>query len=295
MSMSRAASTAATAVVHKTNHHQSSLFKLIGAAWTRAFRCVWMLEELGIPYQIMDHDPGSASVQLYNPSGKVPVLLEYNNSDDAVGNKEEQCFILTESTAINTYLGDCFPESGLVPPHAIASTATHTARYYYDRARYDSTIAFISNELDSQALWAYRKHVAMGQHFGHVPEMADISRAHFDKCNALIAQQLVSPHNDDNNSTHSISATTSGGGSGSGGPYLLGAHFTAADILYIHCLDWAKGLQWHTAWPPHLITYRQLCHARPAYQRTKTLRDEMQMQQKKKQKPNSSNTTTSRL
>jgi Glutathione S-transferase, N-terminal domain len=116
----------------------SSSFKLIGAAWTRAFRCVWMLEELGIPYQILDnHDPGTESVKRYNPSGKVPVLLEYNNS----GAKDaEPCFILTESTAINTYLGDCFPESGLVPPRPAGggdgSSDTSTLR---DRARYDST------------------------------------------------------------------------------------------------------------------------------------------------------------
>ena len=28
-------------------------------------------------------------------------------------------------------------------------------------------------------------------------------------------------------------------------PYLLGEHFTAADILYVHCLDWAESIGWY--------------------------------------------------
>jgi glutathione S-transferase len=257
-----------------------SSFKLLGAAWTRAFRCIWMLEELGIPYQILDqhYSPGSESVKKFNVSGKVPVLLEFNNSNNT-SNNEEPSFILTESTAINTYLGDCFPASGLVP-----SSATNNVQ---DRARYNATISFISNELDSQALWAYRKHVSMGTHFGHLPEMERIARSHFEACNAVVAQQLLL-----SSSTTSSSSLTddsidccSSSSSSTGPPYghsyyLLGPHFTAADILYVHCLDWAKGLQWHGTWPPHLHAYRQRCHERPAYQRTKALRDAMGQKKK---------------
>ena len=53
--------------------------------------------------------------------------------------------------------------------------------------------------------------------------------------------------------------------------------FTAVDILYIHCLDWAKSIGWFTYSQEDeengkdddaLGVYLQLCHSRPAYQRT---------------------------
>ena len=60
----------------------------------------------------------------------------------------------------------------------------------------------------------------------------------------------------------------------SGGPYLLGAKFTAADILYVHCLDWASSIGWKTEqWPEHLAEYRAKCHERAAYQKVKGMQD----------------------
>ena len=50
------------------------MYKVIGSARTRAFRVIWMLNELGLDYE---HDPAiprQASVAVINPSGKVPVL-----------------------------------------------------------------------------------------------------------------------------------------------------------------------------------------------------------------------------
>jgi glutathione S-transferase len=55
---------------------------------------------------------------------------------------------------------------------------------------------------------------------------------------------------------------------------LLGANFTAADILYVHCLDWASSIGWKTGqWPEHLAAYRAKCHERAAYQKVKGMRD----------------------
>lgn len=67
----------------------------------------WMMEELGEPYETVWLDYGSAmkapAYLAVNPMGKVPTLCH----GDAV---------VTEAAAICAYLGDRFPERGLIPP-----------------------------------------------------------------------------------------------------------------------------------------------------------------------------------
>jgi glutathione S-transferase len=222
---------------------------LMGPAWTRAFRCLWMLEELGVPYEHVDAQPVSRRVKKFNPSGKVPVLLEFdksasNGSSISTGsNNEQPSLVLAESVAINTYLGDCYDvhKIDLVP---VVGTR--------ERAIYDATVCSILSELDAQSLWIHRKHEGMGQYFGYIPDAVEHAAQQFQRMNGPIAQQIVT----------------------SGGPYLLGANFTAADILYVHCLDWASSIGWKTEqWPEHLAEYRAKCHERAAYQKVKGMRD----------------------
>jgi glutathione S-transferase len=216
----------------------------MGPAWTRAFRCLWMLEELGVPYELIDAQPVSRRVKKFNPSGKVPVLLEYDRSDSNGSNdKDQPSLVLTESVAINTYLGDCYDVHNL---HLVPAVGTR------ERAIYDATVCSILSELDAQSLWIHRKHEGMGQHFGYIPDAVAHAAQQFRRMNEQVAQQVVT----------------------SGGPYLLGANFTAADILYVHCLDWASSIGWKTGqWPEHLAAYRAKCHERAAYQKVKGMRD----------------------
>ena len=72
------------------------MLKIYGKKPTRIVRCLWALEELGLPYELVSTDflAGETRTPEFlalNPMGKVPVLVD----DD---------FILTESTAINAYL-----------------------------------------------------------------------------------------------------------------------------------------------------------------------------------------------
>jgi glutathione S-transferase len=216
----------------------------MGPAWTRAFRCLWMLEELGIPYDLIDAQPVSRRVKKFNPSGKVPVLLEYDRSGSNGSNdKDQPSLVLTESVAINTYLGHCYDVHNL---HLVPAVGTR------DRAIYDATVCSILSELDAQGLWIYGKHEHFGQHFGYIPDAVAHAAEQFQRMNAQIAQQIVT----------------------SGGPYLLGANFTAADILYVECLDWASRIGWKTEqWPEHLAGYIRKCHQRAAYQKVKGMRD----------------------
>lgn len=215
----------------------SPRYILLGPAWTRAFRCVWMLEEIGASYKVEDAMPLSKRVRELAYSGKVPILLDY-------GTSEKTPFVLYESTAINTYIGEgtsLVPEAGSLK-----------------RALYDQTISCLATELDAQGLWLHRKHAAMSQFFGDIPDAVDAAKAQFTRMNQQLAQQL--------------------------NPFLLGESFTAADIMYVHCLDWSKSIGWHSDWPDELDSYRSMCHKRPAYQRAKALRDEGQDQRRQNSK-----------
>ena len=55
--------------------------KLLGAAFTRTFRCMWMLEELGMEYEHIPAMPMGRLARKYHKTGKVPVLLEYESTD----------------------------------------------------------------------------------------------------------------------------------------------------------------------------------------------------------------------
>ena len=52
------------------------MYKLIGSAKSRAFRVMWMLEELGEPYEHDAVDPRSPEALAVNPSAKVPAFLD---------------------------------------------------------------------------------------------------------------------------------------------------------------------------------------------------------------------------
>lgn len=228
-------------------------FKLLGPAWTRTFRNVWMLEELGLQYDLIEKEamPQSRLVKQFEPTGKVPVLLEYESRESAQRNEAIPVFVLTESVAINTYLGDRFAEH-CHPDRFVPSTNNPHAR-----ARYDAIVSCILSELDAQGLWIDRKHNPssdVSKYFGVIPEAAQAAQAQFERIHQQVAQPLANQ------------------------PYLLGDSFTAADILYVHCLDWAKLLGWdifgqlesghQELW---LHEYLNRCHARPAYQRARAL------------------------
>ena len=107
------------------------MYTVIGGVRSRTFRVLWMLEELGQPYQHMPAAPRSDEVVAHNPAGKVPVLL-----DGATP--------LTDSTAILTYLAD---------KHGAFTFPAGTL----ERAQQDGHTQFLLDELDA-LLWTASRH-----------------------------------------------------------------------------------------------------------------------------------------
>lgn len=107
------------------------MYTVIGTTKSRTARVLWMLEELGQPYDRILAAPRSEDVTAVNPGGKIPVLI-----DDGVP--------ITDSTAIIQYLAD---------KHAALTFPAGTL----DRARQDSLTQFLLDEFDA-ALWMAARH-----------------------------------------------------------------------------------------------------------------------------------------
>lgn len=107
------------------------MYTVIGSTKTRAFRVVWLLEELGQAYTHIAAGPQSPDARAHNSTGKVPALIV----DDVV---------LTDSVAIMAYLTDKHGQF------------THSPGSI-DRARQDALTCFLLDEIES-LLWTATRH-----------------------------------------------------------------------------------------------------------------------------------------
>ncbi len=170
------------------------MIKVYGFPQTRSRRITWMLEELGQDYEfkLVDFNKGESQSPEYlsiNPAGKVPAMLDGD-------------LLLTESAAILTYLGDKFPETGLVP-------ATGTAQ----RGLFEQWCYFTLSELE-QPLWTMAKHRFALPKEHRVPQIIETAAWEFQRALKLLEQGLGDSQ------------------------YILGDQFSGADILLTHTLIW---------------------------------------------------------
>lgn len=122
------------------------MYTVYGNLQTRTFRVLWMLEELGQPYEHVAAAPRSDETRAVNPAGKVPVLIA-----DGV--------TLTDSVAIMSFLTDRHGQF----THPCGTT---------DRARQDGFTHFINDELDA-TLWTAARHSFVLPEEKRVPEVKD--------------------------------------------------------------------------------------------------------------------------
>ena len=107
------------------------MIEVIGARASRAFRVLWLLEELGEDYRHVSVKPHAPEVTRHYPAGKIPVVVVDGEA-------------LTDSTAILQHLAD---RSGrfTCQPGSI------------QRARQDGWTCLLLDEFDA-CLWAAAKH-----------------------------------------------------------------------------------------------------------------------------------------
>lgn len=103
------------------------------APWSRSSNMLWLLEELGVSYQVEKVDiraPGGVpeEYRAIQPNKKVPAIVH-----DGV--------VITERAAICTYLCDAFPEAGLAPAIGDTMRAPYLTWLVYADAVFDPVLA----------------------------------------------------------------------------------------------------------------------------------------------------------
>lgn len=142
------------------------MYDVIGSRASRAFRVLWLLEELGVAYNHLAVAPGSPEALAANPSGKIPALRD----GDAV---------LTDSTAIMAYLTDKHGQF----THAPGTVA---------RARQDALTHQILDEIDG-TLWTAARHSFVLPEEHRVPAVKDSLKWEYARNVARLSDALTGP------------------------------------------------------------------------------------------------------
>lgn len=140
-----------------------NMYKLIGATKSRAFRVMWMLEELGQPYEHIPAGPRSEDARAYNPTGKIPALIDGTE-------------ILTDSVAIMTYLAD---------KHGMLTAPAGTGA----RAKQDAMTLWLIDEMDA-LLWTNIKQTAILPEEVRVPAITPALHFEFERSMATLSAQM---------------------------------------------------------------------------------------------------------
>jgi glutathione S-transferase len=139
------------------------MYTVYGNARSRAMRVLWMLEELGQPYEHKPMSPQSPDILAINPEGKVPAL----------GIDGE---VFTDSIAIVQYLADT---------HGRLTAPAGTLA----RLRQDAMTQFCVDEIEG-ALWTAGKHRFALPEPLRVPEVKETARAEFEMGMQRLARRL---------------------------------------------------------------------------------------------------------
>ena len=139
------------------------MYTVVGSVKTRAFRVVWLLEELAQPYEHIAAAPGSAEILAHNPAGKVPALIVDGS-------------VLTDSVAIMTYLAD---------RHGQFTYPAGTL----DRARQDSFTNFVLDEFES-LLWTATRHSFILPQDRRLPEIKPTLHWEFSRSTQTLLDRL---------------------------------------------------------------------------------------------------------
>lgn len=142
------------------------MYTVVGNTKTRAFRVLWMLQELGQPYTSIPAAPASDDAKAHNPTGKIPALYD---GDD----------MLTDSVAIMTYLAD---------KHQALTAPAGTV----ERARQDAMTLWVIDEMDAP-LWSFTKHSFIFPEDKRMPDMGEGLQNEYARTAARLETMLDGP------------------------------------------------------------------------------------------------------
>ncbi|MFL1456000.1 glutathione S-transferase family protein [Marinobacter sp. GN3S48] len=130
------------------------MLKLYGTPPTRALRVIWLLNELGLEYELHPVDllHGEQLQQDFlslNPAAKVPVLVDGS-------------LVVTESAAIQLYLAEKHPQAGFIPESV------------EDRAQMYRWIFFLVTEIE-QPLWRIARHTFVYPEEKQLPQDVELA------------------------------------------------------------------------------------------------------------------------
>lgn len=200
---------------------------------SRSHRILWLLEELGVPYDIKRYqrEPSGlapASLLAVHPLGKSPVITDGE-------------LTLAESGAVIEYLAERYGNGRLVPPSGTPERVRYT--YWLHFAEGSAmpllVMALIFNRLKQQAPMLVRP----------------IARAIADRAlNSFVVPNTERQLDYMENELKQR-------------PWFAGSEFTAADIQMSFPLEAAVARGGLNASRPKLMQWLERIHARPAYQR----------------------------
>lgn len=168
------------------------MMKLYGVPPTRALRAVWLLNELDLECEIIPANPLDLSPDLLalNPAAKVPILVDGD-------------MVLPESSAIQLYLAEKYPNCGLIPTNLV------------ERAQMYRWIFFLVTEIE-QPLWRLALHTSIYPEAERVPEALPAAKKDCAKMVKVFEQHMKDRE------------------------FVVGDNLTVADFNAAYTLDWAS-------------------------------------------------------
>ena len=139
------------------------MYEVYGVVASRAFRVLWMLEELGQDYVLHKTSARSDEIFALNPLGKIPAMKDGDT-------------VLTDSTAIITYLAD---------KHGACTHPAGTLK----RAAQDAVTMAIIDDFDA-VLWAAAKHSFVLPEEYRMPAVKDTLKWEFARASSQMGERL---------------------------------------------------------------------------------------------------------
>ena len=142
------------------------MYKVIGSRASRGLRVLWMLEELGQPYEHVPAKPRSDEALAANPSGKIPALQVDGET-------------ITDSVAIMTYLAD---------RHGALTYGPGTL----ERARQDALTLMILDEVEG-LVWMAARHSFVLPEEQRMPEVKKSLKWEYEQVLPRLEAALTGP------------------------------------------------------------------------------------------------------